>query len=373
MPGSAFDSVAWGSGKASLLTATDSDAWVAAENANATTQVQSATDTDTWLLADVAVAVLGSGTVATFTAVNRDTLAAAGGETLIATVTGIVGTPANPTINGVTASGLIVVDSTHISFVTPAGTAGGPYSIILGGQTLSNCVTVMAAITTTFATGNFDDSTPGTWSLSDNWISGSGGSHAYSTTFLLPGSTKSLKIIIASGGDSQLHYAFADNRPLLETNGVFLRFWVYMPDATVTALTTGGSSQQKLTLCRKDVNTNPPSWGMVGVGNAFAAKKLTLVRDAGTTTAYSTAFDMGDTQGWTEVQLGMNRKSSTGTLTLWVSGLKVFTETLTSYGSDTSTDIFYPRVGGVFNSVGSTINTYFENVTLANGYIGSNV
>ena len=314
------------------------------------------------------------GTVATFTAVDRDTVSSAGGAKLTATVSGISGTPSNPTVNGVTASGLTIVDSTHISFLVPALSVGGPYDILLGGQTLAACVTVLPAPTTTYATADFEDGTMGGFTAHSF-----NGTCAVSTDQSYQG-TKSAKCSVTGQvyppgtGNAFPLFAFSgasSNPALFEANGIYLRYYLYIPSATLTNV-NGTHFQIKTHLLRQTSGSGQPGWLMGGVGSDFNGNTLSIRRDngVGIISGGETSFALGDGV-WLEIQHWQHRDgASMGHASLWVNGKNQFKDYQSSLmGSDTLTDIYQAETGIAYTQPNGTVVAYIDHYTIANGYI----
>ena len=334
-----------------------------------------------------------NGTVGSFQAVSRDTIGTAGGVTLTLTVSSITGTP-GVTINGVSCTGITVVNSTTISCVTPALPAGGLYDVTCGGQLLAGAITVIAngAI---LASLDFETASSLSTYLSANaGFQTDGGSVGCSISSALAHSgTRSLLCATPASASSsgsaapEIWYKFPNNAVLdsHNPNGIYLR-WYQAYDATAIAnAMVGGGNAYKTHLARYiDSGSGQPGGIECGFGTAAAANgHFTAVIDNGLVQVVDLGFGPTANQ-WIEFQVWYTRNASTSTAKakLWANGKLVASYTRSdSQGNAmfTNTDdathhLYYqigiPWVDQSTDSVGTGAgNTYVDDLKISTGFI----
>ena len=310
----------------------------------------------------------GSGSATSITSISRDTVSTNGNVSITINGIGFGGNP-SVTFGGKSATNIVLINPTTIVCNVPPGAANTTVDLIVANSaTLPQCLTYLPAPTTIWATASFDDGTVGTgWAVTNNWVSGVGGSHAWVSSPALNNTGQSLQLTTTSG-DTELHYTFTDNSSSFQLSpGVFTRFYLYVPDAT-TAAVQGAGNQAKFELTRAAVNSQP-SWLMLGQGGAFSGRKLTVVQDNGTNTVYTSPVHPDTMTGWTEIQIGQFRSGGSGSIKCWIDGQLAYTSASSTYGDDTNTTQYSVRLGLAFMQAATPISVYIDNCTLANGYI----
>lgn len=361
MPGSAFDSVAWGSGKATLLSATDSESWVVAENANATTHVQPASDTDSWIFGESAAAFSGTALQPTILGMTRQVGTLGGGTGASATypcyIRGYNFTvDATVTIDGVACT-VTPVSSTRIQITTPVGGSVGKKDVV---------VTQSGGTATLTAGFEYINASTITWAASSGWGSGVApftaiGGVVASATYPEPGGTLSALCTTSdAAGEASLSFILpANSATFLLANGYYKHYHMLMPTSVLSQLT----GQIKGDLCRV-ANSGTGEWPHLGLGPQFAsAPNPTAGFGCGIAFAGASAAQYGPgghtgflfrNSRWVEMLTWEHRTSGvSGRTRTWLGyngGLwEVGDTTDAADGRDTTTDIYTQRLGVAFS------------------------
>src|SRR6185503_16466561 len=155
------------------------------------------------------------------------------------------------------------------------------------------------------------------------------------------------------------------NPALTNANGVYLRWYLYVPTATVDLVQTSSpfTAQIKLHLMRLTTGSGQPGWVMCGVGQDFPpGRVLTCFVDnailfiPGGTTNYQ----LGDGV-WLELQLWYKRANGTGQARMWVNGVQIFDVTAAGMGNDIPTNPYKAYFGAVYvESPNGAISLYID-------------
>lgn len=310
----------------------------------------------------------GGGAASTVTAVSRAAGSTAGGGSVTITGSGFSGTPA-VTFGGVQATNVSVTNATTLTCTVPAH-AAGTVDVAVESATFTNGYEYIAAYDTVFATHGFEND------LLAPFTTPTG---ADVSTAQAHGGTRSvLHRFTASEDEESLNYDFGNVNPAkAQTNGLWMRWFVYIPTATRTALSAG---QVKLHLAR--INNGGSligGWMELGIGPEITGEvnTMALIADqvAGNPQLGSDYSYPVDT--WIEIVLNYkwNTGSSNGTVRAWRgSGNSLaYWGTMTHANLGTSGDTHNQTFAlGVYsqNSGSYPIDVYTDDPTLANGWIG---
>jgi adhesin/invasin len=337
----------------------------------------------------ITVAAAGScgatGSGATLAAISRDGGSTAGGATVQLTGTGFQATDC---VNfGTTpASGVTLVSATTLKAVVPPGTVGTVnVSVVQNGvtSTLGNAFTYYPSATVTYATQP-DDGTFGTLHPTPGTFG-----PTISTDFALPGRTYSVKQAAVANDANNHAIAFVfqsanaspanlPNPAASDANGVYARWYTYMPQSTVTAMNTAqaaGSGQMKVHLARP-ASGHP--WFEIGIGPEFNTGNGTGVEvesdfDTGVFYIHNTGVVL-PANTWVEWQVSYRRDTVAhiGYAKLWLNGRLVGSSSHANYGDDALTDAVSMGLsfGMVYvQNVANSLTVYVGGIQLANGYI----
>jgi hypothetical protein len=303
------------------------------------------------------------------TSLSRDAGSAAGGAVLRVNGANFVN-GAVVAFNGVSAT-TTYSSGTTLYAITPAHLAGQvAVTVSQGGLTSSTSAgfEYLPVPTTTFASSDFES---GTLAVFGSEIYGAGETVTVSTDRAYSGTRAVRCMAPITGHQAEINYTLTDNRMLLEANGVYVRFYIYVPDTTVTS-SQGG--QIKLQLVRS--NNAAPAWLMVGVGTQFSGQHssaLVTMIDNGTVHipgTYWSPSNLGDATGWVEMQYWYTRKAGTGRSRGWFDGKLAFDVTDTRLGGDVATSPETIRLGIVYQqSLGGSSVVYLDDVAIANGFV----
>lgn len=296
------------------------------------------------LLTSQPVVYSGSG-VDSIVDISRDAASTAGGVRVSFEVTNPRGTivilfGANPCTD-------VTIDSSNqVSGVIPAGTTGvvditingvafvNPRAAKIGGDFEYLPAPVTTLIDTNFEGGSFTGT-----GLQANIVSNGGAvtitdEQAYSGTY----SVKCTGLLGDSGTSSFRNSTNIDVSAY--ANGVYVRYYYYMPLATAEAV-TGTSDQIKSFLFRRAAGDGQPGWIMTGIGSAFpdgGEPSPTFVSfiDNGILNINGTPNEgrSGEPSGtWVEFIYWQKWLGATGRCKQWVNGRLLFDVTDANLGS----------------------------------------
>lgn len=225
------------------------------------------------------------GTATSVTSVTGPNGSAAGGATRIINGTGFVGiTATDVQIGGTNVTSVTSFTPTTITCVVPAyvGAAktGTAVTVQVCDKTLGSGFTYWPAISTTYATMPDDGTTTGfTTNITTGTVAASTeqtrGGHTYSIKCNVTGS------FAGSGAAIKLAFSGAVKNAPAVSNGLYRRYYLYIPTATITDI-NGGGHQAKITLLRVDGTQPPFGHIMLGYGSDFPGGSLILFDDGST-------------------------------------------------------------------------------------------
>jgi len=386
------------------------------------------------------VACGASGTGALVTGLSRDGGSTAGGTTVRLAGTGFKATDC--VYFGSQQATTTFINSTAIDAVVPAAADTGVVDVKVNQNgilsTLTGGWTYYAAPTTTYATADFEDGTPGGWtensgatvstdvayagthsgrSQAINGIAGTGANGSFRRSSGTYGSFSSITsasnkvylytaggaaigpFAVTSSDDSTLFFTgdatgavvaygppyqtaapffsttMANNPPLNQPNGLYERWYLYIPSATLANL-ANTHLQIKLQLLRITTGSGQPGWLVPGIGEDFAYGGhddwLDIIADPGaflvTGGRPTQGFSFGDGV-WHEIQFWQRRVGGVGYVRVWIDGKLTVDFSDARLGSDVSTDSYKAQIGIAYTQNGGPVTVYIDNATLANGYI----
>ena len=280
------------------------------------------------------------------------------------------------TFGGTLASSVTVLSSTSIEVSTPSHPIGVvDVSVTQSGATatLPAAFEYLPAPSVTYFSHGFEDNTLGALRADVD----AGGSVTPSTDVAFAG-TRSAKAahLATAGGASSLVYDFLSTRnpALTSATGVYMRWYVYVPTATMTLAraTSPFTAQIKLHLFRQTSGSGQPGWLMCGVGADFPpGNVLTCFIDNGVLTipGGATSYTLGDGV-WLELQVWYRRSGGMGRTRMWVNGRQLLDVTSLAMGNDDPAAIYRAYFGGAYVELPSgTSVVYVDNVAAANGFI----
>jgi len=338
-----------------------------------------ATKTASWTVCSLAVTdtasivvSAASGTVATVTDISRDVSNTDGGDLVTFTITSPVDLP-SVTFGGTSATEITLVNSTTLTCRVPAKTAGY-VAVVVGGQTFTNPrasaiggdFEYLPVATTTFVDADFEGGTIPA-SLSTELHAGS--TVAASTEEVYSG-TYAVKCFVpgpASGGKTAYLRNTTNIDIASEANGVYVRFYVYYPAATLSNL----GDQMKTHLFRRQAGNGQPGWTMTGIGPAFpnsAGGDYTSFVDNGILTITGGQSTVLAADTWREFVYWQfwNAGTTQGRIRLWIDGKCQFDRSDAALGG-TATD-YRVQIGipWVQNPVGDSVG-YVDEIFIGNG------
>ena len=309
----------------------------------------------------------------TLVSLNRDFFVAAGGAVIVGTGTNLT-VVTGVTVGG-TAATAVSSTSTTVTFTCPAKTATGYpgtwYDVIVttpgGSYTLTAALESLPTPSTTFVQSNFESGGYLPFVLDKS----AAAAVSIQTNAANSGTHSVLCTATATDTAAQLTYAFADNRPLLEANGVYIRFYIFVPDATVTAASVSGK-QIKIALNRF---SSTAAFLMDGVGDALGNSWYgtphnfsSVIDNAILTFTGGAGIPLGTAAGFIEVLLWNKRPAGgPGLARIWLNGKHSADVSSANLGSDTTTDTYTPNIGVAFCDVSSPIQLNVDDVAIGNG------
>jgi hypothetical protein len=321
--------------------------------------------------------VAAGGAAPTITNLSRTAGSAGGGATVVITGTNYAaGTSVS--FGGSVSSSVTVNSATQLTVVVPAHAVGVvAVDVTSNGETttLPAAFEYLPAPTTTYFENTFEGNT-----LSPLQADVSpGGSVTVSTEQAFAGIRSAKTSANAGNGIAAgLIFTFGGatpaNAPASEPNGLYLRWYMHVPTATVDLLqaTAPFSAQMKVHLFRLITGSGQPGWVMCGVGSDFPpGRNLTCFFDNGVVTipGGATSHQPGDGK-WVEIQLWYKRVGGQGRSRMWVDGKQVFDATSALQGNDDVAAVFRAYFGGLYNeSPNGTVSAFVDNVKAANGFI----
>lgn len=159
----------------------------------------------------------------------------------------------------------------------------------------------------------------------------------------------------------------APKNPMLEAEGLFIDFDLYIPTASINALTAGASRQMKFHLLRLTTGSGQPGYAMGGVGDDFGGDTMKFLIDNGTDNISGGDTGIGFGDGvWRHITLWMKRSGGVGRVRCWIDDVEQFDVSDARLGSDDATKTYRASIGAVYVESGSAVLAYVDNVRFAN-------
>ena len=310
-----------------------------------------------------AAASCGSGPGATITSVSRAAGTTLGGTALTITGTGFQATDC--VRFGATAASLVFVNATTLNVTTPAGLPGAVNVSVQQGSTtstLTNGFEYIAAATQTIVSHSFETGLA-------PFVTATGAT--VTNTRARTGSQSVMHTFTASAGQNAANYDHSGD-PALLPGGVYIHWFLYIPAATKTALTTG---QIKLHFQRYN---GGGGWMELGMGPEITGSQGTirLIGDPVSGNPPAGGSYTYPVDAWVEVMVWYRRDTAahTGTSRWWIGsgGSLQFMGSLThaQLGFDSPTS----GVRSSFsiytqNAASYPFSVFTDDVTIANGWV----
>ena len=323
-----------------------------------------------------------TGSGGTISYLIRDTGTVNGG-----TQVRIIGTSFSPgdcvVFGGVPASQVTFVGPTELGAVTPPHAAGDHDVTVVqqngAGPTLVGGFDYEPAPTSFHVQADFEDGSLGGWRAT--------GGAAVSTEATHSGSRAIKCAVTGTASNSALAFAYANpvNPAASSPTGVYLRWFVMLPQSTLSSLASG---QVKLHLERDVSNVQSPEragWFMLGAGPQFRGPNaFTAFGDFGIFNIdgryLGVPFTNGDTSYrlepdvWVEVQTWYRYVNGVGSVKLWLDGSRAISTSSSAlgelFGSGDLTAQYEPRIGIVYRqATAGDLTVYLDDTALADGYV----
>ena len=319
--------------------------------------------------ASVTVPAPSTGLAPTITSISRDAGTTAGGTTLIVSG-GNFDASTEVLFGGIAARSVALLGATQLRVVTPPRNTGTVSVVVRNGSasaTLANAFEYLPAPATVFVRHGFEDGRSGPFGF---WQTSVTTEAARSGTY----SAKSVVLGTSQSADITFRYTSPRNPAASEANGIYQRWYVMLPQSSIT--NTAASGQIKLHLSRynEDQGSSLPGWFMMGIGAQFGSRtigQITAWRDYGLTELPGT-FTQGIVRPgqWHEIQVWYRRSGGRGHVRLWVDGKKQIDTSDPLFGTDdTSAQMSY-RIGIAYTQGNSgPVTTYVDDAAAANGYL----
>jgi hypothetical protein len=296
--------------------------------------------------------------------ISRQAGSAAGGTRLTITGSGFT-TDAEVSFGGVRGRATYV-SSTRLDVVSPAHAAGTVAVTVQQGTataSLANAFEYLPAPTRTFVSTGFEN---GSASPFRAWQT------TVTTEAARSGSRSAKSVAPSSDQVADLTFLYGSNAALNESQGVYQRWFVMLPQTTITNVTRG---QVKLHLSRyNEERGGGGSWLMIGTGSEFGSAQpgqLTAFIDANVRAVPGSYTPVVLKPGvWHEVQVWYKRINGRGYTKLWVDGVKYLETSDAALGSDGAADNQSFRIGVPWTQHASgPVTVFVDDAASANGYI----
>lgn len=283
---------------------------------------------------------------------------------------------ASVTFGGAAASNVVVSSPTQMTVTVPSHAIGMVDVSVTQGTTatLANAFEYLPAPTTTYFSVDFENNTLGALTADP----ASGGAAVASTDLAFAGTHSGKSTSTATtGGSGSFVFTFGSGTPsnpaLSDPNGVYLRWYIYVPATTVSLVQTTmpSTGQIKLHLFRQLAGSGQPGYIMCGFGADFPpGQVLTCFIDNGILTIAGGATNRLLADNWVEFQLWQRRANGTGQARGWVNGKPIFNVTNMAMGTDVASAMYRAYFGAAYvESPNGPVVVYVDNVAGANGYI----
>lgn len=300
------------------------------------------------------------------TSVSRDSVGTAGGATV--RLTGANFTAGTSVLFGAdAASSVTFINATTLDAVVPAHAAGDVDVTVRKSGTadavLEDAVTYWTSPTTIRASSDFDSGALTPFA----YLSGANSACVISAARAHTGTKSAYQTATASGVNSQVGITL-EQSDIVDGNGRYHRFYIYVPAATLAA--TKDVGQIKFFLSRTGVSKG---FVMLGEGKEFNSSDNSFASriDQGVAIIATTPPMTADE--WHEIQVYERRDTGTslGTCRIWYDG-KLQGEAISADLGDNNPALIRGAAFGLVYTQGAAaypIEVYLDDIVIADGYI----
>jgi hypothetical protein len=308
----------------------------------------------------------GSAVQPVITSLSRDAGSTAGGSRLM--IFGQNFSSATVVRFGSATATVVSGSTTVLTVITPAYSVG-KVSVTVDNSgltaTLPNAFEYLPAPTRMFAQSDFESGSLAPFETQGGVISGD----------VAASGTKSVKLSVTTESLSRILFTHMNNPALNEANGVYQRYRVLVPSATLVNAQNG---QIKLNLFRNEYKLAFPAekdFFMTGIGQEFSGQTIGQVGhwiDYGVQPVAPQTF--GQLQGgvWAEIEVWYKRANGITQYKSWFNGRLSAQGSTPDMGSD-RVDGAYTWYIGIVWQQGTTgpLTLYIDDVASANGFINN--